>query len=115
MTVSKPTPLGIPGYDVNRGCKLSYTGEDVTAQNFLAVLKGDNKTTGAHTCIDRTCIAPDRIVSTWNTSEVATCWDALDVVVRRGARWSTELAGSYFPDGIIVECYFVSMSNGFPS
>lgn len=43
---SKPTPIGVAGYDVNDGCKLSYTGEDVTAENFLAVLKGDSKTTG---------------------------------------------------------------------
>lgn len=34
------------GYDVNRGCKPSYRGENVTAANFLAVLRGDNKTTG---------------------------------------------------------------------
>ncbi|CAM9182571.1 unnamed protein product [Ascophyllum nodosum] len=42
---NKPTPTGVAGYDVNRGCKPSYTGKDVTAANFLAVLKGDNKTT----------------------------------------------------------------------
>lgn len=44
---NKPTPDGVAGYDVNRACSPSYTGEDVTANNFLAVLKGDNKTTGA--------------------------------------------------------------------
>lgn len=43
---NKPTPDGVEGYDVNRGCALSYSGENVTAVNFLAVLKGDNKTTG---------------------------------------------------------------------
>ncbi|CAN0585430.1 unnamed protein product, partial [Ectocarpus sp. 12 AP-2014] len=42
---NKPTPDGVAGYDVNRACSPSYTGEDVTADNFLAVLKGDNKTT----------------------------------------------------------------------
>ena len=46
---SKPTPGGVAGYDVNDGCKLCYTGEDVTAENLLAVLKGDGKTTGAPT------------------------------------------------------------------
>lgn len=49
IAFSKPTPPGIPGYDVNVACKLSYSGEDVTAENFLAVLKGDSKTTGKPT------------------------------------------------------------------
>lgn len=44
---SKPTPEGVAGYDVNRGCKPSYIGDDVSGENFLAVLKGDNDTTRA--------------------------------------------------------------------
>ncbi|CAN0270197.1 unnamed protein product, partial [Laminaria digitata] len=51
---SKPTPSGVAGYDVNDGCKLSYTGEDVTADNFMAVLKGDSKTTGGKAVLEST-------------------------------------------------------------
>lgn len=43
---NQPTQDGVAGYDVNEGCVATYFGEDVTASNFLAVLKGDNKTTG---------------------------------------------------------------------
>lgn len=43
---NQPTADGVAGYDVNEGCMAKYSGEDVTASNFLAVLKGDNKTTG---------------------------------------------------------------------
>lgn len=43
---NQPTQDGVAGYDVNEGCVAKYSGEDVTASNFLAVLKGDNKTTG---------------------------------------------------------------------
>ncbi|CAM9457250.1 unnamed protein product [Discosporangium mesarthrocarpum] len=43
---NKPTPAGVPGYDVYRGCKASYVGQDVTAANFMAVLTGDDVITG---------------------------------------------------------------------
>lgn len=45
---NQPTPEGVEGYDVNEGCVLSYKGENVTASNFLAVLKGDSKATGGY-------------------------------------------------------------------
>ena len=32
------------GKDVYIGCKASYTGKDVSAEKFLAVLTGDKKT-----------------------------------------------------------------------
>ena len=47
---NRPTQDGVAGYDVNEGCVAKYSGEDVTASNFLAVLRGDNKTTGPFTC-----------------------------------------------------------------
>lgn len=57
---SKPTEEGVPGYDVNRGCKPTYSGHEVTGENFLAVLKGDNKTTGTvstmHTVLQHVCL-----------------------------------------------------------
>lgn len=37
---NKPTPDGVPGYDVYAGCEISYSGDDVTAENFYAVLTG---------------------------------------------------------------------------
>lgn len=37
---NKPTDAGVPGVDVYAGCKISYSGNDVTAANFLAVLQG---------------------------------------------------------------------------
>eukprot|EP00904_Undaria_pinnatifida_P002344 jgi/Undpi1/1210/HiC_scaffold_107.g14124.m1 len=51
---NKPTPGGVAGYDVNDGCKLCYTGEDVTAENLLAVLKGDGKTTEGKPVLEST-------------------------------------------------------------
>jgi len=41
-----PSPEGTPGVDVYDGCKASYTGADVTAEKFLAVLTGDAATAG---------------------------------------------------------------------
>jgi legumain len=40
---NKPTDAGTPGVDVYAACKdhIDYKGEDATAANFLAVLKGD--------------------------------------------------------------------------
>jgi len=43
---NKPTPVGVPGRDIWAGCRLDYTGQNVTAKNFLAVLTGDSVTTG---------------------------------------------------------------------
>ena len=37
------------GVDVYSGCKLDYTGRDVTGDNFLAVLTGDSQTTKGST------------------------------------------------------------------
>jgi len=36
-----PTPKGTPGRDVYAGVKIDYRGKDVSAANFLSVLKGD--------------------------------------------------------------------------
>mmetsp|Transcript_3421 Transcript_3421/g.8034 ORF Transcript_3421/g.8034 Transcript_3421/m.8034 type:complete len:431 (+) Transcript_3421:63-1355(+) len=38
---NKPTDEGTPGVDVYSGCKIDYSGRDVTPSNFLAVLTGD--------------------------------------------------------------------------
>ena len=38
---NKPTPEGVEGYDVYAGCEIAYSGDDVTAENFYAVLTGD--------------------------------------------------------------------------
>jgi len=38
---NKPTQAGTPGVDVYAGCQKDYTGNDVTAQNFLYVLTGN--------------------------------------------------------------------------
>lgn len=38
---NKPTTEGNPGVDVYTGCKKSYTGNDVTAANVLAILTGN--------------------------------------------------------------------------
>eukprot|EP00471_Norrisiella_sphaerica_P004876 CAMPEP_0184481036 /NCGR_PEP_ID=MMETSP0113_2-20130426/2591_1 /TAXON_ID=91329 /ORGANISM="Norrisiella sphaerica, Strain BC52" /LENGTH=435 /DNA_ID=CAMNT_0026859931 /DNA_START=13 /DNA_END=1320 /DNA_ORIENTATION=- len=44
---NRPTDKGTPGVDVYEGCKIDYTGSDVTPDNFIAVLKGDStKATG---------------------------------------------------------------------
>merc|ERR1711981_1152572 len=43
---NKPTPAGVPGKDVYDGCKISYRGSDVTAENFLKVLSGDTSAPG---------------------------------------------------------------------
>jgi len=39
---NKPTDAGTPGVDVYAGCQKDYTGNDVTAANFLAVLTGNS-------------------------------------------------------------------------
>jgi len=39
---NKPTEEGTPGVDVYEGCKIDYSGRDVTPDNFLAALKGDS-------------------------------------------------------------------------
>jgi legumain len=38
---NKPTAKGTPGVDVNKGCVIDYKGNDVTAANYLSILKGD--------------------------------------------------------------------------
>jgi len=38
---NKPTQAGTPGVDVYAGCQKDYTGNDVTAANFLYVLTGN--------------------------------------------------------------------------
>jgi legumain len=42
---NKPTASGVPGVDVNKGCKIDYKGETVTPANLIKVLEGD-KTAG---------------------------------------------------------------------
>merc|ERR1719453_813359 len=37
---NKPTAAGTPGKDVYAGCKIDYSGSDVTPDNFAAVLTG---------------------------------------------------------------------------
>lgn len=37
---NKPSAAGVPGTDVYAGCKIDYSGKDVTPQNFEAVLAG---------------------------------------------------------------------------
>lgn len=41
---NKPTPAGTPGTDVYAGCVIDYSGDDVTPENFVAVLTGDDTT-----------------------------------------------------------------------
>jgi hypothetical protein len=43
---NKPTAAGTPGVDVYDGVKISYSGKDVTAANFLKVLSGDTSAPG---------------------------------------------------------------------
>jgi len=38
---NKPTATGTPGVNVYAGCQKDYTGDDVTASNFLSVLTGN--------------------------------------------------------------------------
>jgi len=39
---NKPTAAGTPGVDVYKGCQKDYTGNDVTAANFVSVITGDS-------------------------------------------------------------------------
>ena len=39
---NKPTPEGTEGVDVYEGCVIDYSGDDVTPDNFVAVLTGDS-------------------------------------------------------------------------
>lgn len=89
---SKPTPDGVAGYDVNRGCKPSYSGDEVTAQNFLAVLKGDNKTTGmsAATCRCETGHTLLAMLPPLYNSDLH--WGMLNSVRRRGTCCKTRLS-----------------------
>jgi len=43
---NKPTEAGTPGVDVYEGCKISYSGKQVTAENFIKVLSGDTSAPG---------------------------------------------------------------------
>jgi len=43
---NKPTAAGTPGIDNNLNCTVDYEGNTVTAENILAVLKGDEATAG---------------------------------------------------------------------
>jgi len=38
---NKPTDAGVPGVDVYKNCQKDYTGEDVTAENFLNIITGN--------------------------------------------------------------------------
>lgn len=38
---NKPTPNGTEGVDVYAGCQKDYTGDDVTAENFLNIITGN--------------------------------------------------------------------------
>jgi len=50
---NKPSLLK-PGKDVYAGVKIDYKGEDVTSQNFLAVLQGDSKAAGGKKVLQST-------------------------------------------------------------
>jgi len=39
---NKPTDEGTPGVDVYAGCQVDYSGDDVTAENFLNILRGNS-------------------------------------------------------------------------
>ncbi|CAM9497062.1 unnamed protein product [Phaeothamnion confervicola] len=56
---NRPTPAGDGGWDVRKGCNASYVGGDVTKANFLAVLTGDQETTGGRPVLRST--AADRV------------------------------------------------------
>lgn len=43
---NKPTAKGVAGEDVYAGCKISYSGKQVTGANFLKVLSGDTSAPG---------------------------------------------------------------------
>jgi legumain len=43
---NKPTPAGTPGVDVYDGCKIDYSGDDVTPEMFTKVLTGDKSAGG---------------------------------------------------------------------
>jgi len=43
---NKPTAKGTPGVDVYAGCKIDYSGNDVTPENFVKVLTGDSSAPG---------------------------------------------------------------------
>lgn len=43
---NKPTKKGVPGVDVYAGCKISYSGKQVTKANFVKVLSGDTSAPG---------------------------------------------------------------------
>jgi legumain len=43
---NKPTDAGTKGVDVNDGCKIDYEGKEVTAENVLKVLTGDESAGG---------------------------------------------------------------------
>jgi len=51
---NKPTPRGVEGVDVYANSKISYSGRDVTARNFYAVLTGDSETTGGKPVLQST-------------------------------------------------------------
>jgi legumain len=55
---NKPT-YAEPGVDVNEGCVIDYEGDDVTKENFMAVLKGDSEATGGKKVLKTT--SEDRI------------------------------------------------------
>merc|ERR1712110_1150475 len=44
--MGKPTAKGTPGVDVYSGCRISYSGKQVTGENFLKVLSGDTSAPG---------------------------------------------------------------------
>jgi len=54
---NKPTAAGVKGVDVYDGCKIDYSGNDVTAENVLKVLKGD-------------CTAPGPVLKSTKDSKV---------------------------------------------
>jgi len=43
---NKPTEKGVKGFDVYEGCRPAYTGKQVTAETFMAVLTGDANSAG---------------------------------------------------------------------
>lgn len=44
---NKPDPSG-PGVDVYEGCVIDYKGNDVTPDNFIAILTGDKAKVAGH-------------------------------------------------------------------
>ncbi|KAG5182842.1 vacuolar processing enzyme [Tribonema minus] len=56
---NEPSPDGRPGWDVRHNCDIDYSGRDVTAEHFLAVLRGNATAAGGGPVLRST--AEDRV------------------------------------------------------